>query len=274
MMKRHLFIKACLALIAFCFFTQGCVKANFTEPITTFQESINKSASAIGTYYTNLNKFERKLYLEERLFDPKKKVLVTDEKGKPTPLLYQVFSPVGIKARMDSIVLLGIYANRLGTLAGSTAPSDFRGAVEKLGTNLDQLKTSFETLASKGDPSAGNYAGPVSKIVGIIGQHIIEEKREKLLEMAIIEGSPAVEEILEQLEKDLVNIIQPLQTTGLKIALANRVMAYNDRVEKYLVELHEYAKASKKTSQPLVKLKNLFGILMSAKTIAGCPKGS
>jgi hypothetical protein len=124
----------------------GCVTANFTEPITSFQDSINTSGAAIGIYYTEINQFEREIYLDERLFDPAKEVLATDNQGKPTPLIGALFSAESIKARTDAIALLGIYAHRLGELAGSEAPKQFAEGAKILGDNLFNLQNTFEKL--------------------------------------------------------------------------------------------------------------------------------
>ena len=226
-----------LLLLLCCLVLQGCVKANFTEPISQFQESINKSAAAVSTYYTGLNQFERARYLDSRLFDPKLTLAgrTTDEKGNVvnTPLYFKIFPPAGIKARTDSIVLIGEYAGLLGSLAGSEAPVLTGAAISKLGANLGNLSETFAALAKKDDPTAGKYAGPIGSIVGVFATRAMEMKREKLLEKAIKDGAPNVDEVLSFLEVDLNELILPIQTTGLKEALATRVVAYNTLVKKY-----------------------------------------
>ncbi|MCB2227102.1 MAG: hypothetical protein KQH53_10540 [Desulfarculaceae bacterium] len=224
-----LFLICCLAL-------QGCVKANFTDPVTQFQASINKSAAAITTYYTELNDNERTWYLQSCLHDQTKEVggtIIVEGKKQPSPLYYKVFSPEGIKARTDSIVLIGQYANRLAALAGSDAPANVGTAVGKLSDNLKNLSGTFNTLQKKEDPTASSYITPIGAIVALWSQEVLEAQREKLLEQAINEGGPAVNDILDLLQQDLAKLIQPVRVTGFKQALAVKVNAYNDKVNDY-----------------------------------------
>ncbi len=237
MSKRMVYI-GCLVLLTAALALQGCVKANFTQPISQFQESINKSASAISSYYTNLNNLERIWYLDVRLFNPTLRVEVNEKVGTDrivhTPLAYSLFSPEGIKARTDSILLIGEYANRLGALAGTEAPANIGTSIGKLGENLDDLAYTFKSLAKEqDDPTAGKYFGPISSIVGVFAQHYSEMKREQLLEKAILEGAPAVNALLDLIESDLLLVVRPLQTTGFRLALNNRMSKYNQCVTKY-----------------------------------------
>ena len=211
----------------------GCGKTNFIKPIASFQDSINTSGAAISVYYTELNQFEREIYLAECLYDPTKEVLATDEHGRPTPLLGTLFSAESIKARTDALALLGVYAQRLGELAESEAPTQFAEGAQILGTNLFNLSKTFEKLGKSDgekeiiDGTAKNYTGPIGTIVGVIGRIYLEQKRDAAIKEAIEEGAPAVRNILTLLQKDLTEIIDPLKRTGLKQKLADRVVYYN-----------------------------------------------
>ena len=79
----------------------------------------------ISDYYETTNDFERDVYLNDCMFNSERELLIY-ENGKPTPLLYGTLSPESIKARADALILIGIYANRLGELAGSDSPQVFR----------------------------------------------------------------------------------------------------------------------------------------------------
>lgn len=212
----------------------GCVTAHFTEPITSFRDSINTSGAAIGIYYAELNQFEREIYLDERLYNSTKEVFATDEQGKPTPLIGALFSAESIKARTDAIALLGVYAQRLGELAGSETPKQFEEGAKILGDNLFNLQKTFEKLGKDDeekktiDTTAKNYSGPIGTIVGVIGRIYLEKQRDAAVKGAIEEGAPAVRKVLSLLQKDLTEVIDPLKRTGLKQKLADRVTYYND----------------------------------------------
>ena len=195
--------------------TSGCVTANFTKPVASFKSSTDTASSAVGAYFTDLNEFERNLYLDDRVYNPELRVEGTDAHGQPTPLLAQVFTANSIKARMDALALLGSYANRLADLAGSTAPQNFATAAQALGTNLLNLDKTFTSLTGTSDPSAGNYIGPISQIIGVIGEFYLEEKRDTMVTDAITKGAPAVTTILNLLQNDLDTVAVPLQKTDI-----------------------------------------------------------
>jgi hypothetical protein len=206
----------------------GCITAKFTEPVISFQQSINKSSFILIDYYEKANKFEREIYLNECLFNPEKELLIYDN-GKPTSLLNAILSPESIKARADVLVLIGIYANRLGELAGNDSSLVFRQNSIKLGKNLQNLEKTFAKLS---DTDAMQYSGPVSKIIGVLGKMYLEKTRDDAIENAIKVGYPAVNTILNHLQNDLNNIIIPLQKTGLKQKIAEMSVDYNENRQK------------------------------------------
>ena len=214
-------------------FLFGCVTAKFSEPAASFQEGINKSSVIVRDYYKKTNDFERDVYLNECMFNPEKELLVY-EKGKPTPLLYDVLSPESIKARADALTLIGIYANRLGELAGNESPEIFSKNSFKLGDNLEDLSKAFADLSSI-DSTAVRYSGAVSKIVGIVGKMYLERSRDKAIAQAIKKGYPAVNKVLNLLQNDLNDVIIPLQKTGLRQRIAEMSVYYNQNRGKLTV---------------------------------------
>jgi hypothetical protein len=235
-MKQLSRLSYCLALLtASLTFLGGCVTTRLTQPVTSFQESINTSACAIGIYYNTLNEFEREIYLDECLYNPSKEVLSIDASGMPTPLLGKSFNAKSIKARTDAIILLGIYAKRLTELAGSDAPLRFKENATILGDNLFNLQNTFGQL-SKSDVTAKNYTGPIGTLVGVVGNIYLEQKRDAALKTAIEEGAPSVRKILLLLQKDFAEVIDLLKTSGLKEKLAIRVSYYNDHRKSFNFE--------------------------------------
>ncbi|MHC4570895.1 MAG: hypothetical protein ACYS0C_02305 [Planctomycetota bacterium] len=209
----------------------GCAVSNFTASIGKFQESMNKSSATLGTYYREVNNFERDVYLVERLSDPNLKVF-TRENGKRTPILGQ-FSEESIQARLDALTLLGIYGERLAEIAGSDAPARFAEGATVLGENLTNLGNRFNQLSRKrNDATALSYAGPIGTIVGLVGQTFLEAKRANAVKQAVREGAPAVRKILDLLEKDISDRILLIQTTGARQILENRINFYNENRHK------------------------------------------
>jgi len=206
----------------------GCkTPGSFREPVVRFKEANTAAGVALGTYYAELNRFERNLYLDERLYDVGLEVLASDAAGQPTPLLGKLFSPESIQARMDAIALLGTYAERLATLAGSEDAGKLPEGTQVLGTQLGTLGTQLEKLSGKGDSTAGRYVAPVTTLVGVVTSLYLENKQGQALQEGIERGAPQVTALLELLEVDLVEVLGPQRLTGAKQAVASRVMYYN-----------------------------------------------
>lgn len=207
---------------------QGCkTPGSFREPVARFQQGNTEASTALGQYYSELNRFERDLYLDERLYDTSLEVLASDAAGRPTPLVGKLFSPESIQARMDAIALLGVYAERLATLAGADNPGTLPDSSQALGTQLGALGKQMETLAGKGDASASRYVEPVSTLVGVATSLFLEARQGAALQKGIEQGSAQVNAIIDLLEADLVEVLGPQRLTGAKQALASRVMFYN-----------------------------------------------
>src|SRR5205085_4597375 len=107
-------ILAVFVVISLTIAITGCDNKEFTKRIVEFQTGVDTTTTAIGTYYSELNDFERDLYLQERLFDPSKEVLTVERdpndpsKKLPTALVGETFNAESIKARTDAIRLLGV----------------------------------------------------------------------------------------------------------------------------------------------------------------------
>lgn len=223
-LKYKFFLTVVLLLLVLL---SGCATVNYKQPVASFQQSVNTASVAIGSYYTNLNTFERQLYLEEIALDPTKEVWA-EKNHMRTPLIGGYFDAKSIKARMDALSLLGVYAQRLTDLAGSNAPEQFSNQMNSLGENLINLNKTFSGLSGVSDKTASSYVGPVSQLIGSIGKMYLEKKRDAAIREAIDNGAPKVNIILGLLEKDLVESIKPLQTTGLEQQLSEKVEYYND----------------------------------------------
>ncbi|HYO56880.1 hypothetical protein [Archangium sp.] len=211
----------------------GCkTPGSFREPVARFQQGNTEVSTALGQYYSEMNRFERDLYLDERLYDSGLEVLATDAAGRPTPLLGKIFSPESIQARMDAIALLGVYAERLATLAGAENPGKLPEGAQALGTQLGSLGKQLETLVTKGDATASKYVEPVTTLVGVATSLFLEARQGAVLQKGIEQGTPQVNAILDLLEADMVEVLGPQRLTGAKQALASRVMYYNTHRDK------------------------------------------
>jgi hypothetical protein len=210
----------------------GCVANRYEAPIGNFRDQTQATISVLGDFYSSRNSYELDLYLQGVAADNSLPVQTVDAHGKPTSLAGTVFSPASIKARLDALVLIGAYADRLNDLATTDAPANFQTSASLLGQNLSSLDVTFKQLQGKSDPTANKYIGPISDLIGTIGQMFLEHKRDELLAKAITDGAPAVDKILSQMRDDMDNIFSLEVISGANERLATLIVAYNSDREK------------------------------------------
>jgi len=225
---------AILLLVVFALSNTACDNTELKSGISDFQQSVSLASSSVGTYFTEMNQFERDLYLQDVLLNPQAKVrprwtthpvtMVT------TPGLFGPFHEESIKARIDAITLLGRYGERLAALAGTDSPERFNSAAQTLSTNFFNLQTTFQSLAGS-DPSVRDFISPVGQIAGAIGKMILEKKRDQKLRIAIAEATPAVRAVINKLEEDLEVVIVAQRLTGNAQSLTHLVESYNCSVD-------------------------------------------
>jgi hypothetical protein len=215
-------------ILVFSAVVSGCAANRYEAPVTTFRDETQQTIGVLGEFYSSRNSFEIDVYLRSVGTDPTQRVGTEDEHGIPTPLGKPIFSPDSINARLDALNLIGIFANRLYDLANTTAPADFQTAATSLGTNLGSLDKTFQTLEGAKDPTANKYIGPVSALIGAIGQMYLGHQRDQMIKKAISDGAPEVDKILSQLRDDMDNVFSNEVVTAAKENLASLVRAYND----------------------------------------------
>jgi len=227
--SRILAVTLSLILLLTCV---GCDNGEFKKRIADFQQSVGLVSNSVGTYFAEMNQFERDLYLQDVLLKPPRTVVSRNLGAPEKPALFRVtFNEESIRARVDAITLLGRYGQRLAELAGTDAPERFNSAAQELGTNLFNLGTTFNKLAGNGDPTAGNFEGPIGTIVGAIGKMILESKRDNKLRIAINEAAPAVRTVIKQLEEDLSGVVFQQRLTGYSQAVNGLIVFYNCSVD-------------------------------------------
>lgn len=228
-----------LSLLLVILFLTACDNAEFKKQIGEFQKAIGDSRLAIEAYYLEMNQFERDIYLLRRELDAKQDLAVIYAHETPEDVTLIVndkalyingpFSSKSIQARLDAIKLIGLYGSRLAELAGTNAPAAFETETAALGGNIVNLAQTFQELAGTGkDAGAAAFAGPVGKLVGVVGRLFLERKRDKALISAIKEATPQITGVTAQLNRDFVDVVNPQRRIGIKATLALLVNFYND----------------------------------------------
>ena len=231
--KKALLVLVLLSLIS----STACDNAEFRKQIGDFQTAMSDSSSAVRVYYQEMNQFERDLYVLRRELDATQGVGIIYSHENPEDVTQIIsdkalyvngpFAPKSIQARLDSLKLIALYGNRLAELAGTGAPAVFADKTTALGANIVKLDATFNELAATGhDSSAVKFAGPVAKLIGIVGQLFLERKRDKELIAAIKEATPEITKITSQLNTDFGEVVIPTKRSGMKATIALLVDFY------------------------------------------------
>jgi hypothetical protein len=211
----------------------ACSPGNdFKAPIARFQESTETATAAIKTYYAALNEYERSLYLQERLLHDSLRVAIRDRQGNPTPLFFKPFSPEALEGRLDLLQQISLYGQQLAALAGNEAPAQAQKNLMTLSGDLSNLDATFKALSKNDDPEAARYIGPISTILGIVTNQLLEKKRTNALRQAIRQGQHPIDSLLTFLEEDLRKYVESTRTTGQRLELAEWVNYYNRHIGK------------------------------------------
>ena len=219
---------ALLAILACLWFLAGCPARSLKEPIGKFQQNLDASGAVIARYYQEMNSYERARYLEIVLYDPELEVGFKGRDKKDTPLLGAIFSGPSIKARLDAVYMLGLYAQKLAALAGNEASAKASQGVQDIGSTLKDLPDTFKALAGEQvDVSAKDYIVPVTTVAGFLLQIYMEGQRDQALAAAIQKAAPAVNRILDLLEDDLQHSVARLRKSGALQSLSAKMAYYN-----------------------------------------------
>jgi hypothetical protein len=216
------------ALLAFVVVLSGCTANRYEAPASSFRDNTQQTINVLSSFYSSRNSYEIELYLQSVAADSSLPIQTTDSNGVPTPLGKPVFSPASIKARLDALNLVGVYANRLYDLANSAVPARFQSAATALGQNLSSLDKTFQTLQGASDPTADKYIGPISSLIGTVGEMFLDQKRDELVTKAVTDGAPQVDLILSQVRDDMGKVFSLEVITGTNEKLAILIAAYNN----------------------------------------------
>lgn len=226
-MKKFRLRASAALLILVVALLSGCLGNRYVAPITTFRDKTQQTIGVLSDFYSSRNSYEIDVYLQTIAADSSLPVQTTDAHGQRTPLGAPVFSPAGIKARLDALNLVGAYADKLFALANPDEKASFSTAATALGTSLSTLDQTFKKLDGAKDPTANKYIGPISSLVGTLGQMYEDRKRDQLITEAINKGAPEVDKILSQVRDDMDNIFSLEVTTGASEKLATLISVYN-----------------------------------------------
>ncbi len=219
-------VKAVVAtlLLAVTIFSMGCGPSGYAEPITKFQSSSAIVIASTRLYVAELNKVERDHYILGKL-GAKAQIQVNELQA------VQVFSPDGLRARLDALDQLAKYGDLLSKLAKSDAPARIQAEARDLGSAISQLQSTVNGLTHTDDAAFQEAVGPVTEIVGQILNFVVERKIQKALDEAIANGHLPINKLIGVIRNDITIAYQRRRSTlsAARIALVDE---YNTEMAK------------------------------------------
>ena len=104
------------------------------------------------------------------------------------------------------VEVLRSFTSLLADLADSDAPQRWSASAQGLKGSAEGLITTLEG-AEISLGNAGDFIGPLTTIVEMIGQDYINSQREKALSSAIATAAPAIREVSNLLKRDMETVI-------------------------------------------------------------------
>ena len=202
--------------------------------IKQFATVTSAGVEEISSYYLELNDYERQLYIEERMLDPTLEATSRTSENQPTPLSRDRFDPAAIQVRIRLLRQLQDYTEGLSTLAGGSQEQSFKQQLSALDGNLTGLKDRIDQVSGGDgkDKDAKKYLDPITSIIGIIGQAIVEKKRADAIHNIIIQGETPVNSALDLLQADMQKYLDSTRLTGEAQRLFDWMTYYNDHRAK------------------------------------------
>ena len=241
-MHRLLRTPSFLLIILLLVWVSACQRA-YKAPIEQLQKSTAEATRAISTYYNALNQQERDLYFLTLLLNPGQRVEEVNAQGKETPLMADAFDPAAVQARIALLSQLALYADNLSALAGNDAPKTIRTGLAALGSSLGSVQATFAELSrNRADEQAAAYLSPIGTLMGIVGETILSNQRDKAVQAAIFQGEVPINQLLDFLTKDLDRYVFLAQQTGDDQKLTQLMVAYNNLANRKAMPHEELRK--------------------------------
>lgn len=193
-----------------------------SQTVAKYDVGVQQALPAIKDFYLGANDFQRDIYFDDLLFDPKKEMVLSDD-NKDTALLHK-YGEREINARILALGLISNYSKALLQLSdpskAKTAESDLRS----IGNRIGEISRKLGVIA-KAAPVVGSYATTAGELAGLFNKYRTRMKQEAALRETIREGAPRIAKILSLLEADASNFSDGIYKNAAQRKL-NKYMGY------------------------------------------------
>lgn len=176
-------------------------------------------------YFSQLNKIEREIYINEQL-SARDTIKLKDIDG------VKVFGVEAIEARLNALKALARYGELLVDLANSEASDRLVQEAKGLDNIIVNLDAKIKKIED-GEPDEKFKAnvGLVTTVFGEVAGYVIEKEIEKALDAAINKGENPVTDLIAGLSSDLI-IAYERRRSMISDMRTKRVDAYNREIAK------------------------------------------
>lgn len=203
-------------------YAADAIAGSITQTVGKYDAGVQQALPAIKDFYLRANDFQRDIYFDDLLFDPKKEMGTSDD-NKDTALLHK-YSEREINARILALGLISNYSKALLQLSdpskAKTAESDLRS----IGNRIGEISRKLGVIA-KAAPIVGSYATTAAELAGLFNKYRTRMKQEAALRETIRDGAPRIAKILSLLEADASNFSDGIYKNAAQRKL-NKYMGY------------------------------------------------
>lgn len=174
----------------------------YREAIVSFETATDETRTAMIGRFTELNTYERSLELTRLRADPERTLDVNR-------LTEPLFSTEAIRVRELAFATISAYTTHLADLADSEAPTRWRMSAQSLRENAQALASTLDDdpRAARAGGVLAELSGPLSTLVGLIGEDYLSWRRERALDAAIADAAPAIARLSDLLARDVATVI-------------------------------------------------------------------
>lgn len=268
---------AVIVLLFAMMFLSGCGNpGKYQEPIAKLTDATKKTVDVCNDYLFQDD--DDKCETEHATFKFKLELYIDKYKLELNPLQETGFNKKGLELRKRILAELLRYVSLLDSIANSDAGDNFKKNTASIADELNDIAVKISEVT--GDKSLERYKEPVTnlaRVAGTLGELWVNNKREKAVKDALIDGAPIVKEIIKILKGDVNVAYKKRKELYQKIVIAeNQIWKCNceklctefrraqlDRILKAEVDLHKLTQ-----NDPSVILDSLIKTLEKAKDYA------
>ncbi|MGD9679899.1 MAG: hypothetical protein AB7W16_01835 [Candidatus Obscuribacterales bacterium] len=199
---------------------------NISQTVAKYDSGVQQALPALKEFYMRANDFQRDVYFDDLLLDPKKEMGLTQD-NKDTPLLHK-YSDREINARILALGLISNYSKALLQLSdpskAKTAESDLRS----IGNRIGEISRRLGVIA-KAAPLVGAYATTAGEFAGLANKYWTRMKQEAALRETIREGAPRIANLLSLLEADASVFSEGIYKNAAQRKLNKYMSYYNEQ---------------------------------------------